>query len=88
MAKKPATQPVPESFEFAIAELESILEAMENDQTGLEESLVKYERGTFLLQWCRGVLSEAERKIQTLTATPDGGLRIAAPSDQLEDGQQ
>ena len=75
MAKKPAAQPVPESFESAIAELESILNAMEGEQTGLEESLVKYERGTFLLQWCRGVLGEAEKKIQTLTATPDGGLR-------------
>ena len=82
MAKKPAAQPVPESFETAIAELESILGAMEGEQAGLEESLVKYERGTFLLQWCRGVLGEAERKIQVLTATPDGGLTAAdATSD-------
>ena len=84
MAKKIAPQPVPESFETAIAELESILGAMEGEQTGLEESLVKYERGTFLLQWCRGVLGEAERKIQVLTATPDGGLR-AVEQDEPSD---
>ena len=82
MAKKTAPQPVPDSFETAIAELEAILGGMEGDQTGLEESLVKYERGTFLLQWCRGVLGEAERKIQVLTATPDGGLKASdAASD-------
>ena len=82
MAKKPPTQAVPESFEQAIAELESILAAMEGEQTGLEESLVKYERGTFLLQYCRGVLGEAERKIQVLTAAPDGGLKASGTLDE------
>ena len=62
--------------------IESILAAMEGEQTGLEESLVKYERGTFLLQYCRGVLGEAERKIQILTATPDGGLKTSGTLDE------
>ena len=81
MAKKTPTQAVPDSFERAIEELESILDAMESEQTGLEESLVKYERGTFLLQYCRGVLGEAEKKIQVLTATPDGGLKSSDATD-------
>lgn len=74
MAKKPTTQAVPKSFETAIAELEQILTDMENDSVGLEESLGKYERGTFLLQWCRGVLGEAEKKIETLSQGPAGEL--------------
>ena len=74
MAKKPSTQTVPESFERAIAELESILASMEGVEIGLEESLVKYERGTFLLQWCRKVLGEAEKKIQVISQGADGLL--------------
>lgn len=74
MAKKTTVQSVPQSFELAIAELESILSAMEGDQIGLEESLTKYERGTFLLQWCRGVLGEAEKKIQIITQNAGGQL--------------
>lgn len=74
MAKKPTVQSIPQSFELAIAELEAILGAMEGDEVALEESLVKYERGTFLLQWCRGVLGEAEKKIQLITQGAGGKL--------------
>jgi exodeoxyribonuclease VII small subunit len=80
MAKKMTVQSVPQSFELAVAELESILGAMEGDQIGLEESLVKYERGTFLLQWCRGVLGEAEEKIQIISQNA-GGQLMAEPLD-------
>lgn len=75
MAKKQsagATQNLPANFESAVAELEQILGAMEGDQIGLEESLTRYERGTFLLAWCRDVLGQAEKKIEALTAGPDG----------------
>lgn len=79
MAKKPAnaapSQPVPPDFESAVAELEQILAAMEGDQIGLEESLTRYERGTFLLGWCREVLGQAEKKIESLTQAPDGTVR-------------
>jgi exodeoxyribonuclease VII small subunit len=85
MAKKMTVQSVPQSFELAIAELESILGAMEGDQIGLEESLVKYERGTFLLQWCRGVLGEAEKKIQIITQNAGGGLAAEPLQPQDEE---
>jgi exodeoxyribonuclease VII small subunit len=84
MAKKMTVQSVPQSFELAIAELESILGAMEGDQIGLEESLVKYERGTFLLQWCRGVLAEAEKKIQIISQNA-GGQLVAEPLQRQDD---
>jgi exodeoxyribonuclease VII small subunit len=77
MAKK--TQPPPKNFEDALAELEQILSAIESGQVGLEESLVKYERGTFLIQHCRGVLTTAEKQIEQLTAASEGGLEGAAP---------
>ena len=41
---------------------------------GLEESIVKYERGSFLIQHCRSVLGAAEKQIELLTKAPDGSL--------------
>jgi exodeoxyribonuclease VII small subunit len=88
MAKKqPATpppQPAPADFESAVAELEQILAAMEGDQIGLEESLTRYERGTYLLGWCRDVLGQAERKIESLTQGPDG-KPVTVPLDPQDE---
>jgi exodeoxyribonuclease VII small subunit len=72
MARKNHTPP--KSFEDALRELEQILNEIEGGQVGLEESLVKYERGNFLIQHCRGVLSQAEKQIELLSKGPDGGL--------------
>ena len=84
MAKKPAPQVAPKSFELAIEELERILSEMEGDGVGLEESLEKYERGTYLLQWCRGVIGEAEKKIEVLSRGP-GGEVVSMPLDEEDD---
>ncbi len=78
MAKKP--QPVPKNFEEALAELEQILGDIEGGKVGFEESLVRYERGQFLIQHCRGVLESAEKQIEQLSKNPDGGLQ-ASPMD-------
>jgi exodeoxyribonuclease VII small subunit len=72
MAKK--NQTPPKTFEDALQELEQILTDIEGGQVGLEESLVKYERGTFLIQHCRGVLSTAEKQIEILSKSADGAL--------------
>lgn len=72
MAKK--TQTPPKSFEEALRELEEILGEIEGGELGLEESLQKYERGNFLIQHCRGVLNTAEKQIELLSKSPDGGI--------------
>ncbi len=82
MSKK---QIPPKSFEAALEELEKILAEMEAGQIGLEENLVRFERGTFLIQHCRGVLSNAEKQIELLSKAPDGGLE-SEPMD-VEPGQ-
>src|SRR5436309_15459530 len=64
MAKR--SQVPPKSFEEALAELEQILSDIEGGEVPLEESLVKYERGQFLIQHCRQVLSKAEKQIEML----------------------
>ena len=73
MAKR--NQTPPKSFEEALQELEQILAEIEGGEMGLEESLVKYERGTFLIQHCRTVLNSAEKQIELLSKAPDGGLQ-------------
>jgi len=71
----------PKSFEDALRELEQILSEIENGEVGLEESLVKYERGNFLIQHCRAVLGQAEKQIELLSKGADGSLQ----SEPLED---
>ena len=72
MAKKP--QPTPKNFEDALSELEQILHDMESGTVPLEESLTKYERGNFLITFCRGVLGTAEKQIELLTRNAEGEL--------------
>lgn len=84
MGKK--NQVAPKSFEEALAELEQIVSEIEGGQVGLEESLVKYERGTFLIQHCRGVLNLAEKQIELLSKSADGGIE-ASPMEQSEQPQ-
>ena len=69
MSKKP--QAPPKSFEDALRELEQILSEIEGGQVGLEESLVKYERGNFLIQHCRSVLNSAEKQIELISKGAD-----------------
>jgi exodeoxyribonuclease VII small subunit len=80
MARK--DQPVPRSFEEALTELEAILGDLESGQVPLEESLVKYQRGNFLIQHCRGVLNTAEKQIEVLSKSADGELEAKS----LENG--
>ena len=73
MAKKSQAQP--RNFEEALGELEQIVADIEAGKIGLEESLLRYERGTFLIQHCRGVLSAAEKQVELLSKSEDGGIQ-------------
>ena len=85
MAKR--NQTPPKNFEDALQELERILADVEGGEVGLEESLVKYERGTFLIQHCRTVLNTAEKQIELLSKSADGSLQ-AEPMDEENDSEQ
>ncbi|MGE5610018.1 MAG: exodeoxyribonuclease VII small subunit [Bacillota bacterium] len=73
MAKK--NQTPPKDFEEALKELEEILGQIERGEVGLEESLAKYERGSFLIQHCQGILNNAEKQIEVISKGPDGTLK-------------
>lgn len=61
---KPAKPPA--SFEDALAELEGIVQAMENEPLSLEIALDRYQRGMALLKSCQDTLARAEARIRVL----------------------
>jgi exodeoxyribonuclease VII small subunit len=62
----PAQSPEQMCFSDALAELESIVSALEGGQLELEESLARYERGVALLRACQARLAEAEQRVTML----------------------
>jgi len=56
-------------------ELEQIIGEIERGEITLEESLARYERGTFLIQHCQSILNEAEKQIESITRGADGALK-------------
>ena len=57
---------IPLNFEQAYAELEKIIAQMESAQLPLDASLVAYQRGNSLLQFCQQSLLAAEQQVQIL----------------------
>lgn len=53
-------------FSDSLAELESIVGALESGQLDLEDSLERYERGVALLRACQARLAEAEQRVTML----------------------
>ena len=66
MVKTPASKSA--TFESAVAELETIVQDMENGQLPLDQALSAYQRGTSLLRHCQGLLTKAEQTIRVLEA--------------------
>ena len=67
MPKKntPETQP-PQSYEAAVAELESLTEMLESGQLPLDQLLVNYQRGAELLTYCRAQLDAIEAQVKVM----------------------
>ena len=53
-------------FETALAELEALVEKMEQGDMSLDESLKQFERGIKLTRSCQQSLRDAEQKVQIL----------------------
>ncbi len=61
-----ASQPVPESYEEAVQELEQLLAKLESGQLPLDQLLTHYQRGANLLAYCRERLAAIENQISVL----------------------
>jgi len=67
VAKKSTSNSETFDFEQALAELEQLVERMEQGELSLEQSLKDFEHGIALTRACQGALKEAEQKVQILT---------------------
>ena len=70
------------TFETALATLEQIVSNIESGDVSLEESIEQYAQGTKLIETCRGILDQAEKKIQLLAKGEGESLE---PAGELAD---
>lgn len=67
-----------QSFEKALARLEEIAQAMESDETGLEESVKLYKEGIEISAFCAEKLNKAQQEVTELKKTADGIFKTVA----------
>lgn len=60
------------SLEETFAEIEAIIEQMEQPEVSLDDSFLLYQKGVGKLKVCNELLDEVEKKMQVLAA--DGSL--------------
>lgn len=77
MPRKKSTQ----TFEDALTELESLVEAMEKGDLSLEESLASFEQGVLLTRQCQKALDDAEQKVRILMGESDDAEPESFESD-------
>ena len=60
------------SFEKALAELEEIVDNLENGSIDLEKSIEFYTRGSHLKAYCQQKLNDAVLKLEEIKVSSDG----------------
>jgi exodeoxyribonuclease VII small subunit len=72
------------TFEDALDQLETLVEAMEAGDTPLAEMLARFEEGNRLLKVCEARLKDAELKIEQLKLARDGSATLVplTPPDE------
>lgn len=70
-------------FEQSLAELEKVVERLQQQNVPLEEAIALYRRGTELAQQSEALLSQAELQVQELTqAVRERFVDYAAEEEQ------
>ena len=67
-------------FEESLAQLEALVEQMEDGDLSLEDSLKAFEKGIKLTRECQQALKQAEQKVQLL-------MEKNGPADGPADGE-
>ncbi len=60
------------SYEDAIRRLDKIIDALENGNTTLDESLSLFEEGTKIFSYCYSKLNDTEKKISLISEKMEG----------------
>ena len=69
------------SYEQALAELETIVAALEQGDVALEKSIKIYSRGETLKDHCEKLLNVAEAKVEKIRVGADGNAKGSEPLD-------
>jgi len=73
------------SFEQAIEDLTGIVNRIETGQVSLAESLEQYEKGMAMIKHCRGILLDAEKRIEQITGDESDDDTEDDEADDSED---
>lgn len=65
----------PPSFDDGLDQLEALVQQLERGDLGLEAALARFEEGIALSQALQAQLSEAQRKVEVLKQSLEGGYR-------------
>ncbi len=76
------------SFEEALAELETIVRALESGEAKLDQAIESYARGVQLRRHCEGKLADAEAKIERIELAPDGTVTTQPFDPKAADGKR
>jgi len=71
-------------FEQSLAELETLVTALESGELSLEDSLKAFEKGIAITRDCQSALKDAEQRVDMLTRDRQGNTTLA-PFDAPED---
>jgi len=74
------------SFEDSIKRLKDIVEQIEQGEIPLQDSLEQYEQGMSLIQHCRGILQQAEQRIEKISKV-DQDTSGEAPEETASESQ-
>ncbi|MCQ8896546.1 exodeoxyribonuclease VII small subunit [Limnobacter humi] len=58
----------PESFESAMAELEALVDGMDEQGLGLDQLVKDYKRGALLVKYCRDRLQQVREEVKQIEA--------------------
>jgi exodeoxyribonuclease VII small subunit len=81
MTKKTA----PIAFEKSLAELEALVEKLEQGDVPLEDALKNFERGVQLTRECQSALKAAQQKVEILLKKNNSEARLAPFDTELDD---
>lgn len=72
------------TFEDALGNLESIVEAMEHEHLTLEDLVEHYEKGSALLTRCEAILQSARGRIELITLRNQNEIALDADAKPAE----
>ncbi len=82
----PAKNPTLDQFESQLAELESLVKALESGDTPLDQAVKHFERGMDLSRSCEKLLQQAELRVQQLSRDADGQEQLGELPTPDQDG--